>query len=279
MLYLERKRAAQNSAREHGLEVTPADSFFAIIHILSGSGDAKFYGKANELHERYIQCVDDEERAAVIEEAGTVIHEYRVSVYGEELVRNLSTRSPGHNVGEFVQAEGVFAGYGYEIQPKDVELLQEMIVEVHQLSGFFREEYAKYCNGNSKSSKIFDSLGCVLENDDFDKLAVAYVIEKRRVPWHIALSPLKAVFALIFGGGKTVSSFQTNSVFCADLAIVCKIFADEVGYLVQIKSVVSFGDKRVHQYAEFDDGSIYDPFSARSTYGYRKDNPYKEYAK
>lgn len=277
MLYLERRRAAQDSAKEHGLEVTPEDSFFAIIHILSG--DAKFYGKANELYGRYMGSIDDVERDAVIEEAGVVIHEYRVAVYGEELVRTLSYRSPGHNVGEFVSAEGVFEGYGYKIQPKDVELLQQMIVEVHQLSGFFRQEYAKYCNGDPRWKEMFDSLGGILEDADFDKLALAYVIDKRRVPWHVAFSPLKAIVAFVLGGGRNVSYFQNNSVFCADLAIVCKILADEIGYLAQIKSVVSFGDKRVHQYAEFDDGSIYDPFSARSTYGYRKDNPYKEYAK
>lgn len=280
MLYLERKRAAQDSAKEHGFEVTPEDSFFAIIRILSGSGDAKFYDKANELYERYIQCVDDEERAAVIEEAGVVIHEYRVAVYGEELVRTLSTRSANTNLGEFVHAEGVFSEYGYKITPEDVKLLQEMIKEIRAMADQFRKSYDAYLNGEScKFGDVFRMFPTPIVSADFDKLAIAYVIDEHRVPWEILLSPVNAFLAYIKGGCRNFSYFKGGVVFCADLAVVCKILADEVGYLGDIKSVFADHKKSIHQYVRFEDGSVYDPFGSYATFGYRKDNPYKEYAK
>lgn len=261
MLYLEGKKFARDCAKANGLEITPEDSFREIIRTLAQ--DDMFRDRANDLYRRYAQSVDEDERVAVMREAGSVIDEYRVAVYGEELVGQLSKRSEGANLGAFVSAEGIFAGYGYQITPEDIELLQEMLIEIRKTADGFRERYGH--EGMHSSA-------------DFDKLAIAYVMDRRRLPLQIVRFTLNAVLASLFGGVRDISYSQRGALFCADLAIVCKILADEMGYLAEIVAVSVDKWKPYHQYVRFEDGSIYDPFGARKTYGYRKDDPYEGHA-
>jgi hypothetical protein len=277
MLYLERKKAADDSAKMYGVEITPEDSFFAQIDILSQ--DPAFAKMADDLYERYKRSISPEERNILMAEAIDLFDRFRVEAYGEDLVRQLSTRSESTNLGAFVSAEGVFSRYGYEITHDDIEILQKMLTEIHDFSRRLCGSYLTYSAGYAEFIDLFRMFKDPLTKEDFDKIAIAYVVKKNRLHWHLVLSPLRALFAIIVGGHGTVSDFSKRPPFCADLAVLYKILSDEMGYLAEVISVSVQDEKPVHQYVKFGDGSVYDPFCSPRTYGYRKDNPYEGMSK
>lgn len=257
---MERKEATREANRRFGMEVKPEQSFRAQVDFLYNHPD--FHNLAQTLFDRYWASSDEQERSVIMDETCMHYEECRDRVMGKELVRKMSERGSYTNLNTTVRGVYPYEGCRYMVVEKDIPVIESMVHRTREHAAVLQGQYDR----NPKSCDLSRALGQTnLNQDDFTRAGMAFVLEEHRSRWKMIGSMIRAVRVAVLGDSRTISDFGKGTDFCADSVAVGRVLADELGYVTETRR------KKLHQYMQFRDGAIFSPvtlFNFRTYSGY-----------
>ncbi|PIZ71333.1 hypothetical protein COY07_05070 [Candidatus Peregrinibacteria bacterium CG_4_10_14_0_2_um_filter_43_11] len=178
-----------------------------------------------------------------------------------------------------LHGEGVFAGYTYEFDEEDYEVVSEWKEGVDKLI----EEVKTSIQSKSPEDPLYKMIhkesGEFPAEKDITLFAIGTFIRRKKARWP---GKIMAALKLTMPGRKHVKDFGQGIDICMDLAIVAHILAGLYRYKGTIKKMKTL---KAHHYwqevtDEGEEGSIIDVDFCLDTNGYVKDpSQHKERAK